>query len=85
MGQNLVDKPSKNEIEIVLVSHMGHNGTSGKSQMEIEIVCGPEGPGSFFKYIFVCWSTSCENENEIEIVLVSCTGSDSRAVQAKTK
>ena len=71
----MVDQPSKNEIEIVLVSHMGHNGTSGKSQLEIEIVCGPEGP---FFFTYFCFLVDQLPENAIEIDLVSCNGPGAR-------
>ena len=68
----MVNQLSKNKIEIVLVSHMGHNGASGKSQMEIEIVCGPEGPEKII-IVFSQRQAGHPAKNEIEIDLNSIT------------
>ena len=83
MGRNLVDQPSKNEIEIACSFAHGSQWDFGKI---------PNGDSNnlwarrakFFLHIFTILQRHAGQgaENEIEIALVSCTGSGSRAVQA---
>ena len=99
MGRNLVDQPSKNEIEIACSFAHGSqwdfgkipNGDSNnlwarraKFFFTYFLHIFYNGPGAREKF-FDPIQAGQSAENEIEIALVSCTGSGSRAVQAKTK